>query len=230
MHHELKQEAIRLRVDEEWSYNAIREKLGVSKGTLHEWLKHFPLSRERILELRRANWTKNQAKIERYRVTMAEKREQKEMEIYERYVEQFKTLSKDSFFIAGLMLYLAEGAKKENCRICIANTDARVIKFFMKWLSAFLDFPKDRFRAELHLYPTMDIAAECRYWEKELDIPKSQFYKTQIRELKKSSFSYSESFRHGTCSLNVSSVKKKAEIMMAIKAFMDSHLSDALRA
>jgi transposase-like protein len=220
MHHQLKQEAIRLRLDEEWSYNAIREKLGVSKSTLHEWLKYFPLSRERILVLRRAGWTKNQAKTERFRLTMAEKRERKEQEIYEKYMARFAKIEKESFFIAGLMLYLAEGGKKDRYRICIANTDARVIKLFMKWLCVFFGFSKERFRAMLHLYPTMDIAKECRFWEETLELPKEQFYKTQIRELKKSSFSYPESFRHGTCSLNVNSVEKKTEIMMAIKAFL----------
>jgi hypothetical protein len=178
MYHELKQEAIRLRVDEEWSYNAIREKLGVSKSTLHQWLKHFPLSRERIVALRQANWTKNQAKTDDY-------------------------------------------------RIALANTNPVAIRFFIRWLGIFFDVPKEKIKAELHLYPTMDIPKEFLFWKNELGFTDDQFYKTQIRKLQKSSFSYRESFRHGTCSLNFSSVEKKMEIMEAIRAFLDHSSSRA---
>ena len=84
MHHRLKQKAIQLRVENELSYDAIHKKIGVAKSTLHEWLENFPLSRERVLELRRAAWKKNEAKIELFRLTMAEKREQKNKKIYEK--------------------------------------------------------------------------------------------------------------------------------------------------
>ena len=184
MHHELKQEAIRLRTEEEMSYDAIRRKLGVSKSTLHDWLKHFPLSRERVLELRRANWTKNQAKIELYRISMAEKRERKKQEIYEKYKTQFQTLSEDSFFVAGLMLYLAEGSKSDDYAICLANTDVRIIKFFIRWLGQYLEIPKATLKAELHLYPTMDISKEYSFWKSALEFEDRQFYKTQIRNYK----------------------------------------------
>ncbi len=222
MHHELKQQAIQLRKEKELSYNAIRAELGVAKSTLHEWLENFPLSRERILELKRAGWKKADAKIELYRLAMKEKREASQKEIYEKYKEKFKKFSTDSFFIAGLMLYLAEGSKTNNARICIVNTDPRIIKFFIKWLHQFLKISKESLRAELHLYETMDIPKEYQFWKGELGFSDQQFYKTQIRKLQKSSFSYQESFRHGTCSLIADGVKKKAEVMMAIKAFMDT--------
>jgi transposase-like protein len=225
MHHALKQEAIRLRTEEELSYDAIRKKLGVPKSTLHEWLKHFPLSRERILELKRANWAKNEAKIELYRTTMDGKKARRKHEAYEKYRMRFNGLSEDVFFAAGLMLYAAEGAKKDDYHVCIANTDVRIIKFFKEWLCRFFDVDKGQLRAGLHLYPTMDIPKEMLFWKTELGFEDVQFYKIQIRELRRSSFSYPESFRHGTCSLNITSVKKKTEIIMAIKAFFDFHLS-----
>jgi hypothetical protein len=225
MHHELKRRAIQLRKEKEFSYDAIRKELGVPKSTLHGWLKHFPLSPGRILALRRANWTKSETKIELYRTTMAEKWEARKRECYEKYRAEFKNLSEDSFFTAGLMLYLAEGSKAHVSNIGIANTDVRVIRFFMKWIDRFFLIPKELLRAELHLYPTMDIPQEILFWKQSLDFADHQFYKTQIRKLQKNSFSYPESFRHGTCSLTYSKVEKKTEIMMAIKAFLDFHLS-----
>jgi transposase-like protein len=220
MRHELKQRAVQMRMEKEMSYNAIRKELGVAKSTLHEWLKNFPLSRERILELKRTAWKKNEAKIELYRATMAEKRENRRQEIYEKYRGRFADISEESLFIAGLVLYLAEGAKTNEHAICITNTDSRVIKFFIGWLSGFWGVPKEKLRVELHLYPTMDIPREILFWKTELELEDYQFYKPQIRNFQKNSFSYRESFRHGTCSLSVCGVEKKMELMMAIKAFL----------
>jgi hypothetical protein len=90
------------------------------------------------------------------------------------------------------------------------------------WLVAFCGVSKESLRAELHLYPTMDIPKEIQFWKDELGFADHQFYKTQIRQLQKSSFSYPESFRHGTCSLNFSSVERKTELMAAIKALLHS--------
>lgn len=224
MHHDLKQEAIRLRREEEWSYDAIRKKLGVAKSTLHEWLKHFPLTKERILELRRANWKKNEVKIELFRLAMQEKREKRNREVYEKYRRLLSKFSKDGFFAGGLMLYLAEGNKTSQSQVSLANTDSRVIRFFIKWLNHFFNVPRHTLRAQLHLYETMNVAEEYKFWKSELALDDYQFYKIQIRKLQKNSFSYQESFRHGTCSLVFSGVEKKREIMMAIKAFLDLNL------
>jgi transposase-like protein len=225
MHHELKQLAIRLRTEQEMSYDGIRKELGVAKSTLHSWLKNFPLSRERILELRRTAWKKNEAKIELYRTTMAERREARKQKVYEAYRERFQDIPEDSFFIAGLMLYLAEGAKADDYNICVANTDLRVIRFFAMWLSKYFGIFQKDLRVQLHLYPDMDISKEILFWKTGLGFGDHQFYRPEMRKLQKNSFSYRESFRHGTCSLGVCRVEKKIEIMMAIKAFLEVSLT-----
>lgn len=70
----------------------------------------------------------------------------------------------------------------------------------------------------------MDIEKEKDFWQNKLDLPKSQFYQPSIRKLKENSFSYKDSFRHGTCALYVLSVKKKRELTMAMQAFLDKHM------
>ena len=70
----------------------------------------------------------------------------------------------------------------------------------------------------------MDIEKEKKFWQKELEFQKDQFYKPEIRKLQKSSFSYKESYRHGTCSIYVMGVEKKRELMMAIQAFIDKYM------
>ncbi len=224
MNSQLREQAVKLRTENEFSYGEIRKRLGVAKSTLSYWLQEFPLSEEKIKELRKKGWKKSEVKIERFRAAMRQKRKQKDLEVYNKYQKRFTKLSKDAFFIAGLMLYLGEGDKKNRDKIGLANTDPWIIKFFIKWLVDFLGITKEKIKVQLHLYENMDIEKEKKFWEIELGFQKKQFYKPAIRKLQKSSFSYKESFRHGTCSIYVLGVEKKRELMMAIQAFIDKYM------
>jgi len=219
----LREQAVKLRLENNLSYSAIREKLGVSKSTLSYWLREFPLTEKRINQLKREAWDKNEASRERFRNAMIEKRKVKYEEVYEKQKERLINLSEDSFFTAGLMLYSGEGDKRNRNRINLANTDPFIIVFFIKWLNDFLGIPKEKVRVQLHLYENMNIKKERNFWSNKLKMSKDQFYKTSIRKLQKSSFSYKESYRHGTCSIYVCDTEKKRELMAAIEAFFNSY-------
>ena len=223
MNSQLREEVIKLRTKENLSYTEIRKRLGVPKSTLSYWLREFPLSEERILELRRQGWKKAEAKIERFRAAMRNKRELKDQEVYKKYQKRFARLSKDAFFVAGLMLYLGEGNKRDYTKIALTNTDHKIIKFFIQWLNEFLKIPKEKMKVGLHLYENMNIEKEKEFWETELSFRESQFYKPSIRKLKKASFSYKEPSRHGTCVIYVLGVERKRELTMAIEAFLDCY-------
>jgi hypothetical protein len=79
-------------------------------------LRELPLSEEKILELRRKGWKKGEAARERFRNTMRQKREEKFNKIYREQKSLMRTMksNQDIFYIAGLMLYLGEGSKKDN--------------------------------------------------------------------------------------------------------------------
>ncbi len=222
MHRELKEKAIRLRLEKQLGYGQIRKQVPVAKSTLSAWLRYFPLSEERISELKKSGWLKVEAKIEKYRTAMRKKRERKDSLEYEKYLNYFsKKISKKAFFVSGLMLYLAEGAKTNYYTVSIANTDPRIIKFFIRWLKNFFGVAAEKLKAFLHLYDSMNIEKEKKFWENELGFNDSQFYKPYITKNKKTSFSYKESFRHGTCSVSLNNTLIKREIMMAINAYVD---------
>jgi len=65
-----REKAIQLRLEGK-SYTEIKQKLGIGKGTLSGWLHDYPLSSERIKELR----DNNPKRIENFRNTMRKKRE-----------------------------------------------------------------------------------------------------------------------------------------------------------
>lgn len=221
MNTKLRQLAIKLRSEKMLSYSEIKRKLGVPKSTLSYWLREMPLNETKIKELQRIGWKKSEASRERFRNTMRQKRTIKEKEIYDKFCNQFKNLSNESVFVAGLMLYLSEGDKKNSSRIVLANTDPEVINFFIRWLTIYLSLSKSDVRIQLHLYEDMDLEKEEKFWQNILKLPNNQFYKSSVRKLRKSSFSYKDSIRHGTCSIYVLGVEKKLQLSMAIKALMN---------
>ncbi|KKT81416.1 MAG: hypothetical protein A3B99_01570 [Candidatus Yanofskybacteria bacterium RIFCSPHIGHO2_02_FULL_44_12b] len=222
MHQELKEKAIQMRIGQQLGYGSIKAQIPVAKSTLSAWLRQFPLSEERILELRRSAWSKGEASREKFRNTMRAIRQKKDEKIYGRYLKRLGKFSKISFLISGLTLYLAEGSKTDYYNVSLANTDPRILRFFIKWLIYFFKLPRSKLRAQLHLYENMELEKEKEFWKNELCLKRGQFYKTYVSKLKKSSFLYKESFRHGTCSIKVSSSSVKREIMMGIKAYLDS--------
>tara|TARA_Y100000310_G_scaffold81278_1_gene77882 strand:- start:1985 stop:2662 length:678 start_codon:yes stop_codon:yes gene_type:complete len=224
MKKELREKAVALRLEKKLSYSEIRKRLGVPKSTLSYWLRDYPLSESRISELRKRGWKNGEAGRERYRNTMMEKYENEKCRIYNIQKKNLRNLKKEAQYVAGLMLYLGEGAKKDRYTISLANTDPDLLRYFIRWLGEYLGISKKDLRVQLHLYKNMDVKKEQKFWENVLDLEKSQFYKLQIRELRKGSFSYRESFRHGTCQINFFNKEKKMNLMMAIEAFIDLYV------
>ena len=198
-----REKAVELRIKQQLGYGMIAKQLNVPKSTLSYWLKDLPLSSGRVLELRREAWGRGEASRELFRQTMRKKKSLREDKIYAEQKSKLGKLSRQSLFVAGLMLYAAEGSKQNDYTIALANTDFRMIKFFIWWLEEFFDIPRAKMRAQLHLYESMNIDGECKYWRQELALKKSQFYKNQVRKLRPSSFTYSGSYRHGTCKIYV---------------------------
>lgn len=219
----LRQKAVDLRLKHQLSYGEIKRRLGVSKSTLSYWLQEYPLTAEKILELQRKGWQKGETSREKYRLTMRKKREGIDDTVFRKYGAFFRgKLTDDLFFVAGLMLYWGEGDKRNKYRLVMANTDPHLLTFFVKWAVKFLQVNREDFRVQLHLYENMDISSEERFWRNNLKLPMAQFYKTQIRRVSQNTYSYKGPLRHGTCSVFLLGAERKREVMMAIKAFLDT--------
>lgn len=191
--------AIQLRLQGE-SYSQIKQKLGVNKGTLSYWLHNYPLSEQRIRELR----DKNPQRIERYRVTRARQKKERFEEIYRQERRNNPSpRTKREFFIAGLFLYWGEGAKTKEAEISLSNTNPSIVIFFIKWLTKCLGIPKEKVRIKLQLYSDMSVEKEVKLWSQKLSIPKKQFRKSYIKTSSSQSITFHRGFGHGTCNVVV---------------------------
>jgi len=199
------------------SYSQIKKILGVSKSTLSGWLKDYPLSKQRIRELR--DW--NEQRIEKFRNTMRQKRETRLNAFYQSQKKAVLPFSSREIFIAGLFLYWGEGTKSQVSQLSISNTNPTVIKFFIFWLIKNLSVPKNKLRVNLHLYSDMDINKEIEFWSQNLDIHKDQFTKPYIKKSRLADINHKGGFGHGTCDLNIGDARLTEKILMSIKVISD---------
>lgn len=202
------------------SYSQIKAILKISKGTLSHWLGKFPLSKERIRELRDGGGVR----IERFRETM---RLKKAKRLNEFYVEQKKLvlpLSRRDVFIGGLFLYWGEGTKSHPADLTVTNTDPAMLKFFIKWLKICFAVPKTSLKIQLHLYNDMDIKKEINFWSKTLNISTQQFIKPYIKESFLKDINHKGGFGHGTCSVRIGNARLSEKVLMAIKVITDKYL------
>lgn len=211
-----KEDAIKLRLQGN-SYSQIKSILKINKSTLSYWLKDFPLSEERIRELR----DKNPQRIERYRATRTKQRQQRFDKIYKDEEKKILPFENRDLFIAGLFLYWGEGSKTKYSELCVSNTNPAIIKIFIKWLINSMNVSKEKIRIRLHLYQDMSVEEEINFWKKELLIPENQFRKPYIKKSNRTSITYKTNFNHGTCNAMIADVKIAQKIFASLKIIED---------
>lgn len=199
------------------SYSQIKKILGLSKSTLSGWLRNYPLSKQRIRELRDCN----EQRIERCRETKRKKRELRLMGIYKNEKRNLLPLNNRELFIAGLMLYWGEGTKCRTDGLSISNTDPAVMNFFIYWMKKTLSVPEEKMKVQVHLYTDMNIKNELNYWSKIIKIPLSQFTKPYIKKSSMERINHKGGFGHGTCNIRVNNVKIGEKIIMGLKVVAD---------
>lgn len=158
-------EARRLR-SEGWTMPDIAAELGVSRSSVSLWVRdvaYVPRRPPRSGFVKRepnALARRKQAEIERL---LAEGR------------ERIGELSERDLLIAGTALYAGEGFKDR--QVGMANTDPRILVFFVAWLRRFFDVDERRLKVALYLHDGLDLDAATAYWSALLDITPDRFLK-----------------------------------------------------
>ncbi|KKR44992.1 MAG: hypothetical protein UT90_C0001G0023 [Parcubacteria group bacterium GW2011_GWA1_40_21] len=210
-----KEKAIKLRL-KGFSYSQIKDKIDLSKSTLSNWLSSYPLSDERIRELR--DWSPR--RIERCRIAKQLNRQKKLSSIYIRAGKDIKNLNKRETLLAGLFLYWGEGGKTSRSTVSMTNTDPSVLRFFIRWMED-MGIHKKRLRVILQLYRDMNVNEEVNYWSRILNITKKQFRKPRVKDSLLSDITYKNGFGHGTCTVVLYSAEIYDYIIMCLKYIRD---------
>ncbi len=176
------------------SYGEIMELIPVKKSTLATWCREVRLSTEQIEAIK-----KRRAQIPGIpRDTNWRRRE--EIAVIRKIArEQVPELIKNPEWVAGVVLYWAEGSKTRNF-VNMANTDPRALRLFVRWVRTFID-PTARFSLQLHLHEGNDDSESQAYWREETGLFAANFHKTFIKP--KGTGHRKNHLPHGICTVKV---------------------------
>ncbi len=181
------------------SYKEILEKVLVSKSTLSLWLRHIELTNE---QKHRLYFTLKQKNAYRLAKENQNKKTQAIVQTKLLALNEFNSLEKNNFFIAGLMLYWAEGDKSKDVEMVkFSNSDPEMITYMMGWFRQICHVAEKKFHIALHIHELQNEAYLKKFWSLKTNVPDSQFIKTWITEstLK---FKHKPLYK-GTCSIRI---------------------------
>jgi hypothetical protein len=197
MKYQEKLQAIKLRKEGK-SYGIIRKIVKVSKASLSIWLKDVEIrpdiQKEMLIGREKS----------RYFAALAKRNDciKRTKKIVDSAEKEFKHLVKSDLFLSGLLLYWAEGDKKQE-RVKFANSDKDMIWLMMRWFREVCHVPESKFRIALHIHNLHMKHKVKEYWSKVTGVNQNQFNKVYI---KKTTLKHKRiPLYEGTCSIVVCS-------------------------
>jgi transcriptional regulator with XRE-family HTH domain len=158
---------------EGWTYAEICGELGVSRSSVSEWVRDIAVDEQVWAKRVRANRRYGARK----RINALERKRHAEIEQYLlEGTTRLGRLSDEQFLVAGVALYAGEGSKTDG-EVLFANSDPRMIAFFLAWLRQFFDIDESRLRVRLYLHEGLDLDKAKAFWSELTRIPLDQFSK-----------------------------------------------------
>lgn len=196
------------------SYTEISRQLGVPKSTLSKWLKPLRYSQAVRQRLSRISSRKFSENISTWNRKRAERYAVEREGRVAHAADEVSSLSRDRLFWFGLALYWAEGSKKDRFTVRFTNSDPRLVKSWLRFLTEFCGVSRDTIRLTVHLHPNVSDRRAKRFWSEELALPLTQFRRS-LRKLSLSSQRKKpyNTLPYGTCHIYVGSslLKQKLE-------------------
>ena len=126
----LRLRARELRVQRRMTLDEIVERLVLPRTTIYEWIKDLPLGKPRSTAGQAKGVAAMQAKYQRLRE-----------EAYALGAAECETLAAQPTFRDFVVLYIAEGGKRNRNRVQICNSDPRVVTLSARWMAALTTKP-----------------------------------------------------------------------------------------
>ena len=200
---EVKERVISLR-KKGLSYREIRGKIPLAKSTVSDWCKDIKLTEEQIARLEQLKKNGSYAGSLKGSKVNQKRRAIEIQQIKKAAKSEVPLLLKEKLWIAGLMLYWAEGHKSR--KVGISNSDPNVIEFLMEWLRVCCNVGDSRFKPHLNLHSGQNEDEIKEFWSKTIKLPKEQFGKSYIKEEgtgHRKNILYRGTLRVDICNLNL---------------------------
>jgi hypothetical protein len=195
------------------SYREIGHIIPVPKGTLSAWCRDIRLSPEQQARLKALN--NSQSSRRQAGLTLRNRNLLRVEAIRASARSEASSLLSDTFWVAGVVAYWAEGAKRMN-GLQFSNSDPSLVLLFIRWSSRYLDLTADRFRISLNLHDGQAEPALSKYWSTMTGIPLSQFRKTYLKA--EGTGHRKNLLYQGTASIRVT---RSADLLNRVKGWID---------
>jgi hypothetical protein len=136
-------------------------------------------------------------------------------------IKKLKTKEDSELFAFGVGLYAGEGKKTCNSEVGFANTDARIIKSFLRFLREICGVNENKIVAELNIFDDVDLEAAVKYWMYVTNIPRTQFVKPIVRKSRDGT--YKNKSVYGTLTVRVFNKKLLSQILSWCDEMLERH-------
>jgi DNA-binding transcriptional MerR regulator len=204
------------------SFREIREIVPVSKSSLSAWLRYLPLSTEEERQLEDRAKRNIDGGRERAAVSNRKKRIAREDVAKKEASVIFEKFKNDPFFVLGISLYWAEGAKRTST-FCFVNSDVSMVRFMIFWLDKYLNIPKNKVFLRLHSHEDFKTENYELFWSDSLQIPMSQFRKTSYKPNKHGVFKKNPNYK-GCMRLDVGGGMPMLRKVLFLVEALENHL------
>jgi transcriptional regulator with XRE-family HTH domain len=175
--------AEQLRLEHGLSYSEISRRIGVSKSTLSNWLKHIDLTPEQETRIRQ-RLEANQSFFVAYAGQINRERFRKaRANAFQTGVNVVSKLPNDAALheLALAMLYLGEGDKTGN-RLQIASVDPQILRYFLWAVETLYGVSRTQMSFRLHLIKAASPLEDrmIDWWAEQLFCSPTQFKRTQF--------------------------------------------------
>ncbi len=162
------------------SINQIVKEAGLIKSSVSLWVRDIVLTKAQQTKISlRGRSVKS---IEKRRLNRLFNEQQKRDIVTNNAKKDFTHISQEYLKLIGIILYWGEGGKTNRGMVRLANSDPAVIKIMMRFLREVCLVPEKKFRGHIHTFDNADVEKTERHWSKISGIPRSQFYKTYIKQ------------------------------------------------
>jgi hypothetical protein len=157
------------------TYSEILSQIHVAKSTLSLWLRDVGLVKkqiQRITEKRVLARKRGAEKVHQMRVG-------RELKTFDSAKGEVSRLIKDPLWLAGVILYWAEGAKQKKWSVStsvkFSNMDPEAHRIIFKWLKMYCDMRPTDFYFEIYIHQTANQSKAVTFWSTCLSVSKSYF-------------------------------------------------------
>jgi transcriptional regulator with XRE-family HTH domain len=158
----------------------------ISKSTASKWLKNKAFSTHVTRQNKKRAGTENAKRLRLINKARVAERAKRYQEILKSADIEYRHYQNNPLFVAGVMVYLAEGDKKNQRIIRVANVRMDIHIIFIRFAIEYLGVEKSKIHFWLLLYPDHDEEKCMKKWHKTIELPYAQFYKNQVIQGKSS--------------------------------------------